>query len=267
MKLRNLDYVLTVVALLILLQILLVTANAQTVRISRYGCAVAPNSQADQAEMQLQDIWVITKDYSLDTGVANDMAALNEAFQVYVGVYYPNDSKEDAFFSTSEQVGADIRENLLTRENISINRKFTGFIFISRSFLIREFRESFGSQMSVPAILAHEYAHALQYRKGSSLGNGVRKELQADFMAGWYIAYRCRCLAPQDVNTAFNSFYRKGDDKDFFDPTHHGRSIDRYNAAIAGYNYFNEVSLRYRTSWEAADDAYYYSLNEVKKWD
>lgn len=253
---------LSIAKLAVVSLLLLTTVNAQIVRIQRYGCAIVPDPATDAAEMDLKKVLVKTSDPYLDQAILGDMDALNRAFQVSVGVYYPNDSKQDIFFSTQAQVGEAIKRELLTRDDVSPDRNLTGFIFISKAFLQKEAQENYGSKMSVPGLLAHEYAHALQYRRGF-LGSELKKELQADFMAGWYIAYRCTCIAPQDVNAVFRSFYNKGERSGQFRSRTHGTPEERFAAAVSGYKYFYQMSSRYQSVSQAADNAYDYSLRVI----
>jgi hypothetical protein len=90
--------------------------------------------------------------------------------------------------------------------------------------------------VSIPAIMGHEYAHLLQFRSGTAIG-GVSAELQADYLAGWYLANRIKGgqLSRSGLRSAIKSFYEKGD-YDFNSPLHHGTPEQRAAAVQAGYD-------------------------------
>ena len=90
---------------------------------------------------------------------------------------------------------------------------------------------------SVTAILAHELAHIVQVKQGMA-SPGKATELQADFLAGWYLSV----LAQTDPNFRLSSgledgiraFYSRGD-YDFNSPHHHGTHDERAAAFLAGF--------------------------------
>jgi hypothetical protein len=87
-----------------------------------------------------------------------------------------------------------------------------------------------GVGFSVAAIMAHEFAHIVQYKKRFSQGPRAM-ELQADYMAGAYMAAR-RELLLTDFREAADTFAGLGNT----DPTDpHGSRKQRVAALMAGY--------------------------------
>jgi len=244
MKLKSL--VLTTAMTISVLTMLAVESHAQTWRVRLYGCIQAGSTDA---EINLRDFLVSTRNPDLDADIYDDVVQLDRMFGVRVSVYFPNDGLIRAHFTPENN------RELILRDDGDPDASMTGTILISLGLLEREFNEN-GNLMSVPAILAHEYAHAMQYANRFPLGEGVRKELHADFMAGWYIAHRCRCRL-QDPEVAFRSIFRKGDNLGFYDPKHHGTSQQRLQAMLAGYRY------NFQTNEPSAWDAYNYALRWV----
>jgi len=87
--------------------------------------------------------------------------------------------------------------------------------------------------IAVRGILAHELGHVLQYKLKPNLTN-PQKELQADFLAGYYLG-RMSYYTPESITPFANSLYSKGD-YDYWNPGHHGTPEQRKGIMIAGYN-------------------------------
>lgn len=82
------------------------------------------------------------------------------------------------------------------------------------------------------AILAHEFAHILQFKMGEELPT-KQKELEADYMAGWYMGNSSGVWIGQASSQALQSFYSKGD-YEFNSRDHHGTPEERVRAVQAG---------------------------------
>jgi hypothetical protein len=227
--------------------LLTVSAQGQTWRPHLYGCL---EREKDYAEVNLRDYLVNTGNPSLDAAVSDDITQLDRLFGVRVSVYFPNDGLTDARFTP------ETNRELILRDDGNPDVPRTGTVLISRGFLEKEFRETNCTMMSLPAVLAHEFAHAMQHANSFPYGKGVRRELHADFMAGWYVAHRSRCRV-QDPVAAFASFYNKGTNLGFFDPDNHGTSEQRATMMAAGYVY------NIQTNDSSAGDAYNYALRIV----
>lgn len=246
---KKISRLISVLTILIVFNSVVFAVQAQVWRVKLYGCIQAGSTEA---EVNLRDYLVNTRDPYLDEAIHDDVVQLDGLFGVRVSVYFPNDGLIEARFTPEQS------RELILRDDGDPNARMTGTVLISLGFLQKEFAENNGSQMSVPAILAHEYAHAMQYANQFPFGEGVRKELHADFMAGWYVAHRCRCRI-QDPNVAFQSMFRKGDARGFFDPKHHGTNQDRWEAMVAGY-YYN-----FQANDGSAKAAYDYALRVVSR--
>ena len=93
----------------------------------------------------------------------------------------------------------------------------------------------------VAYVVAHEYAHNVQYELGfyelQPRGGGVKAfELQADCMAGLWgnSVYRAGRLQPGDVEEAMNTALAAGD-FDYNNAQHHGTPQERRDAWLTGF--------------------------------
>jgi hypothetical protein len=97
-------------------------------------------------------------------------------------------------------------------------------------------------QESILLILAHEWAHILQFKSGLSPKGPWQMEPHADFMAGWFFAQKPKLdlsnLADwyivRDIENAAKTMFSRGDTA-FNDPRHHGQPEFRAAMVRAGY--------------------------------
>jgi hypothetical protein len=114
-----------------------------------------------------------------------------------------------------------------------------GVVTLGEELLRKEVSDAGGPEYasSVPAIMAHEFAHLLQIKNGTAL-SGQKYELQADYIAGWYVGRRTKYVpltsSQRSIQTIMHSFYAKGD-YDLNEPSHHGTPEERVAAISAGY--------------------------------
>ncbi|HAY3549827.1 neutral zinc metallopeptidase [Elizabethkingia meningoseptica] len=92
-----------------------------------------------------------------------------------------------------------------------------------------------GSCISVAIIMAHEFAHIVDFKYNIQL-EGKYAELFADYLAGCYMHLRSLQYGYTNISEAARTFYRIGDYQ-FNSPGHHGTPEQRYNTLMAGYNY------------------------------
>jgi hypothetical protein len=120
-----------------------------------------------------------------------------------------------------------------TTDRIFTN-SYNGTIIFGRSLLRRELSRDYGRGISIPAIMAHEFGHVVQFQEGSlsDAATPVR-ELHADFLAGWYLSRLG--LSDRQVQPAMRAFYEMGDTA-FRDPDHHGTPDERLASITAGFN-------------------------------
>ncbi len=118
---------------------------------------------------------------------------------------------------------------------------------------------SFGSMIPVHAILAHEFAHRLQFthgwfRPGTTPEVNRLGELEADGWSGFYARW-VKGYSSADFATHLETLYRLGDTL-YSEPTHHGTSIERKYLALFGWAVANAAVEKGQTpTWAAIHDA------------
>ena len=85
---------------------------------------------------------------------------------------------------------------------------------------------------ALAGIMAHEFAHILQFQHGCPLG-GRDRELHADFLAGYYLS-RKGYFTRTNIFAFAQSLFEKGD---YWDPSHHGTPDERVAAMMEGFKY------------------------------
>lgn len=88
---------------------------------------------------------------------------------------------------------------------------------------------------AVDGILAHEWAHQIQFNYGWSSQGTLLSELEADAFAGFYIA-AAKQWNQNLINGFFNSVYNSGD-YNYNSSDHHGKPTQREAAANIGLEY------------------------------
>lgn len=105
------------------------------------------------------------------------------------------------------------------------------------TLLYRDFR--LNPRAAVAGVISHEMAHILQYEKGGlDALPEFKKELQADFLAGYFLGYthKIELATDQDAETFFDLFYSMGDTL-FFSSDHHGTPEQRKRCALQGFHH------------------------------
>jgi len=119
-----------------------------------------------------------------------------------------------------------------TSNNLSGVYSRDGTVFFGYKLLIDDFQSNNG--FGIPTILAHEYGHILQFKNNfPNFSTHKWRELHADYLAGWYTAYRSR-FRNQVPLASLSSVYTKGDYA-FNSVDHHGTPNERAFAFNAGY--------------------------------
>lgn len=98
-----------------------------------------------------------------------------------------------------------------------------------------------GTCSSIPIILAHEFAHIIDYKYGTGL-SGKNKELFADFLAGSYLFHRANTLGWLNIQEVASSFFSKGN-YDFNNPNFHGTPQQRFSCLNAGYTLAQQYAV------------------------
>jgi hypothetical protein len=110
-----------------------------------------------------------------------------------------------------------------------------GTVIFGRRLFNREFIKTYGGT-TIPIIMAHEYAHIVDYKYGALQHAGSKRtELFADFLAGFYMYHRVANGIKTDVDACIRSFESLGD-TDFGSETHHGTAEERADALTSGFN-------------------------------
>jgi uncharacterized protein len=104
-------------------------------------------------------------------------------------------------------------------------------IYITRQHIRMAYRYG---DAALAYIVAHEYAHAIQYVNGFMPRNITAAELQADCMAGYYLGTLPNVsLNRRDLVEIASLAYKIGD-YEFGNPAHHGTPKQRSNAVLRG---------------------------------
>jgi hypothetical protein len=190
-------------------------------------------------------------------------ASIVERFYVSPRVYFFDDGNAPNAFATGSLI---VDDPTMPKPNRRSNVDGTllipgadGTVLVGTSLLrlewgehIRSFRTATENAV-VAAILAHEFGHVAQDHRGCPFPRGKWRELQADYLAGWYIhkeANRFRTLRDTvfDSSKAARAFYMRGDTA-FHSPNHHGTKEERLNAFLSGFkNDVPEIGEAYAAS-------------------
>jgi hypothetical protein len=168
-------------------------------------------------------------DYALDAFYQNEGVALVNAFSVSPRGFYFIDGYSPNAFATSQVVNAYGPD---------------GTVLFGVTLLQQELARD-GQGLSVRAIMAHEFTHLVQFKRGTSMP-GKHPELQGDYMAGWYSAQRGVSMA--QLEPILMSFFSKGD-YEFNSAAHHGTPTERINSVRAGYA---SGSTSFEQAWTAS---------------
>jgi hypothetical protein len=185
----------------------------------------------------------------IDNALLTDGAELSRLLGVDPAIFYLRESRGPNAYATTSRF-----PSLLAAEQ----RPFCcsdGTVLIGLELIDTEQKATGGTGDSIPAILAHEYAHIAQFKYGFPYG-GKWRELHADYLAGWYIGHRLRHVRTNAYQAAANFFY-KGDNE-FNSPDHHGTHQERWEAFWQG------VSLNLRGNVASGGLAYQYGLAYIK---
>jgi hypothetical protein len=162
----------------------------------------------------------------LDQNLNNEYAKLVYCFGVRPCSYYILENGGSNAFATPS----------LSREDYP-----DGTVVLGLNLINKECSESVsGTCISVAVIMAHEFAHILDFKYRYVNQRGKMPELFADYMAGVYLYTRELTYSFTDIKEAANSIFTKGD-TDFNSPLHHGTSQERMNALLAGYNFSKKI--------------------------
>lgn len=156
----------------------------------------------------------------LDELLHPEPASLSASFKVRPGFLFFDDYQGGNALATPDNVGGYGTKH--------------GTVLFGRRLLVEEMQK-FAWAWSVIGIMAHEWAHILQFSRSVHKQVPVpRMELQADVLAGWYLAGKAMSLGYDFSLASAFSFFSKGDYA-FNDPKHHGTPQQRMQAFSSGY--------------------------------
>jgi len=124
------------------------------------------------------------------------------------------------------------KPNAYASRYVSAGNYPDGTIYFGIALLTDELYDSSKGPTAMAGILAHEFAHILQYKRGATRLT-KEDELHADYLAGWYLGRKDR-IKRQRIERFAKSVYEKGD-KYFWAPQSHGKPEERVAAVLAGF--------------------------------
>jgi hypothetical protein len=184
-------------------------------RFGRSGCTF---SGARPGSAGMPQISIYSGRPDVDQAYQDEGVKLTRMFNVRPAGGFMDDSSGPNAFATTERF---------------YTNSYDGTVIFGVNLIAKELQRDRGKGISVPAIMAHEFAHVYQFKEGSlrQAATPVR-ELQADFLAGWYVQEAG--LDEMQVRPAMESFFEMGD-FNFNSPDHHGTPQERLDAFNAGY--------------------------------
>ena len=124
-----------------------------------------------------------------------------------------------------------------------------GRVVFGLNLMHGELQRTNSTGYTIPIIMAHEFGHILQFQYGLHF-KGKYQELQADYLAGWYMGNRERNV-PGGMDAVVGSvqrFFELGD-YEFSSPSHHGTPEERKQAILQGFSdYQSPLALAFKHS-------------------
>ncbi len=180
------------------------------------------------AEIQGLGLRRTTNNALIDQRVDAAVTTIAERFGAWPQFYYFDDGTSPNAFSTPEAIG--------NPGDFPPECARFGTVVLGLRLMVEELQGTRDiMNYSVPAVLAHEWTHTLQFRNNCSL-QGKDRELHADYLSGWHIKYLKQTKNPNlDETDVFSRVYKRGDIA-FNSPAHHGTPAERLQAFLAGFN-------------------------------
>jgi hypothetical protein len=179
------------------------------------GCSLtASAAEGMQGQLQLsRTVWNPAQDAAFDDILAHldSLYGVNPAFFIF------NDQGSPNAFATPKKFDP---------------RYADGSVVFGYQLFNSEIQQTGRVNFTIAAIMAHEFAHILQFKVGEELPTKL-SELEADYMAGWYLGSVSGTWLGVTSSQALRSFFNKGD-YSFNSPTHHGTPDERVHAVEAG---------------------------------
>jgi hypothetical protein len=121
-----------------------------------------------------------------------------------------------------------------------------------------------GTTLPLAGILAHEWAHQIQFARGymDSTQSTVRNsELEADAFSGLYMRYAKSWVGPQ-MQSYFDTLFRLGD-YNFNHPSHHGTPNMRVAAGVLGMMAADEMIAGVQMTYDDLHQQFQVGIAEV----
>jgi len=178
-------------------------------------CALNANTTANE----MPRLSKTTGNQRLDLAFINEYNILASVFGVRPSLYIVDDSRAPNAFAVPQ----------------AFEPGYQGSVAFGYQLMTEEFRSS-PTNFTIPAIMAHEFGHIVQFAHGVTLPTQLM-ELQADYISGWYMRNRDAQSgwSAESAQQTLKAFYSKGD-YEFNNPDHHGTPQERLKAASAGMN-------------------------------
>jgi hypothetical protein len=179
---------------------------------------ITPNHAADK-------LITSSGDAQLDRSLGRALVRLAQAFEVYPGFGFIDDSDgENAYAAREDRIAGT-----------------HGTVYFGLALFHRTMARFDDGGMAVLTVCAHEFAHIYQFKSGyyeelTPDGKVRLAELHADFLAGYFLARRkaeFSQLKTYDSGALIESL----GDTEFSRPDHHGTPAQRVDAIEAGYKY------------------------------
>jgi len=188
-----------------------------------------------------------TGNRAVDQDLEKGLALISDNFSVRpaFGFYDPNDPKYND--GDSEKI---IMNAWASEENTEIPGT-TGTVAFGWDLFQDEFQKHDATGVSIMAIAAHEFAHIWQGTSGNlkrlRVGNPRKSEINADFLAGFFLGTRKLARKSLSFKAAGDLFDRLGARSEGKPWRTHGNRIERLNAAEAGFRvaYVDRRDFRY----------------------
>ncbi|MBL8213910.1 MAG: hypothetical protein JNK87_24540 [Bryobacterales bacterium] len=195
------------------------------------GCLLA----AGQSSGSLGGFSPTTGNVRLDSAFTREYQLLSQVMGVRPGLFILDDRNGSNAYATPQ----------------SVNGLTDGTVLFGYRLLTEEWNTSKGFNFSIPAILAHEFGHITQFRFGARMPGKVT-ELQADFIAGWYMGNRDMLsgYSRAALEQGARAFFSKGDYQ-FNEEGHHGTPQERMNAFLRG---FQLQGVNFTVAFRASQD-------------
>ena len=130
-----------------------------------------------------------------------------------------------------------------------------GTVCFGADLFRKEFYDHDRTGTTVITIIAHEFAHIAQFNRGYfndlKTGNTLRRELNADYLAGYFLGTRMNQNNKLEFKRAGEYLEREGKSQDGNANRSHGNSKERLDAAERGFRLAYLQKKTFEQAWVA----------------